>query len=91
MSTPVQIQQPAAHLTQNSPKQWEQGGDSRGLGVLRWPVKRTIAWLHQFRRLVIRWERRDDYHQAFLDLTPSSGSSFRATYAFSRLCRVKRL
>lgn len=37
-----------------------------GLGVFRWVVERTIAWLHGFRRLRIRWERRDDIHEAFL-------------------------
>lgn len=37
-----------------------------GLGVTRWVVERTISWLHQFRRLRIRWERRHDIHQAFL-------------------------
>ncbi|MBJ3810210.1 IS5/IS1182 family transposase, partial [Streptomyces flavofungini] len=25
-------------------------------------------WLHGFRRLRIRWERRDDIHEAFLGL-----------------------
>ncbi|WP_371681047.1 IS5 family transposase [Streptomyces sp. NBC_01276] len=39
-----------------------------GLGVYRWVVERTIAWLHGFRRLRIRWERRDDIHEAFLGL-----------------------
>jgi hypothetical protein len=34
----------------------------------RWRVERTIAWLHQYRRLRIRWERRTDIHQAFLKL-----------------------
>ncbi|MFF6815692.1 IS5 family transposase [Streptomyces sp. NPDC012403] len=28
----------------------------------------TISWLHGFRRLRIRWERRDDIHEAFLGL-----------------------
>ena len=37
-----------------------------GLGVYRWVVERTISWLHQFRRLRIRYERRLDIHQAFL-------------------------
>jgi transposase len=37
-----------------------------GLGVYRWVVERTISWLHQFRRLRIRYERRLDLHQAFL-------------------------
>lgn len=37
-----------------------------GLGVYRWVVERTLSWLHQFRRLRIRYERRDDIHEAFL-------------------------
>lgn len=37
-----------------------------GLGVYRWVVERTIAWLHQFRRLRIRWERLPEIHDAFL-------------------------
>ena len=39
-----------------------------GLGVFRWVVERTISWLHQFRRLRIRYERRADIHTAFLTL-----------------------
>jgi transposase len=39
-----------------------------GLGILRWVVERTLAWLHQFRRLRIRYERRDDIHEGFLSL-----------------------
>ncbi len=42
-----------------------------GLGTQRWPVERTFAWLHQFRRLRARWERRVDIHQAFLGLACS--------------------
>ena len=34
----------------------------------RWKIERTIAWLHQFRRLRVRYERRADIHQAFLSL-----------------------
>ncbi|MEI2723993.1 MAG: transposase [Verrucomicrobiota bacterium] len=30
------------------------------LCALRWPVERTLAWLHQFRRLRTRYDRRDD-------------------------------
>jgi transposase len=37
-----------------------------GLGVYRWPVERTIAWLFQHRRLRIRYERRPDIHEAFV-------------------------
>jgi transposase len=39
-----------------------------GLGVYRWVVERTISWLHQFRRLRVRFERRADIHEAFLCL-----------------------
>lgn len=40
----------------------------RRLGVFRWVVERTIAWLRQFRRLRVRYERRADIHQALLSL-----------------------
>lgn len=39
-----------------------------GLGKTRWVIERTIAWLHQFRRLRVRYERRPDIHEAFLKL-----------------------
>ncbi len=39
-----------------------------GLGTHRWVVEQTIALLHWFRRLRIRWEIRDDIHEAFLSL-----------------------
>lgn len=39
-----------------------------GVGRHRWVVERTFAWLNRFRRLAIRYERRADIHQAFLDL-----------------------
>lgn len=45
--------------------------DDQHLGVFRWVggvVERTIAWLHQFRRLRVRYERRADIHEAFLTL-----------------------
>jgi transposase len=41
----------------------EHGG---GLGVYRWGVERTLSWLHQFRRLRIRYERLPEIHEAFL-------------------------
>jgi len=37
-----------------------------GLGKFRWVVERTISWLHSFRRLRIRYERRANIHEAFL-------------------------
>lgn len=39
-----------------------------GLGTTRWVVERTLAWLHRFRRLNIRYERRPMVHEAFLSL-----------------------
>ncbi|MFF2999444.1 IS5 family transposase [Streptomyces sp. NPDC057950] len=39
-----------------------------GLGIFRYVVERTIAWLHGFRHLRMRWGRRDDIHEAFLGL-----------------------
>jgi transposase len=34
----------------------------------RWVVERTLAWLAKYRRLTIRYERRDDIHEAFLSI-----------------------
>jgi transposase len=45
---------------------WPKSAHGSGLGKRRRVVERTIAWLHQYRRLRIRYERRDDIHQAFL-------------------------
>jgi transposase len=39
-----------------------------GLGHARWVVERTFAWLHKFKRLLIRYDRRHEIHQAFLAL-----------------------
>jgi IS5 family transposase len=39
-----------------------------GLGTCRWVAGQSIALLHWFRRLRIRWEIRDDIHEAFLSL-----------------------
>ncbi|MEU5015561.1 IS5 family transposase [Streptomyces sp. NPDC021749] len=42
-----------------------------GLGKVRWVVERAFAWLHQFKRLRIRYERRADLHQGLLELACS--------------------
>ena len=34
----------------------------------RWVVERTIAWLHQCRGILIRWERKAENYLAFLKL-----------------------
>jgi transposase len=40
----------------------------RAAGELEWVVERTFAWLHNFKRLLIRYERRADMHNALLAL-----------------------
>lgn len=42
---------------------------SERLGRYRWVVERTGAWLNRYRRLKVRYERRADIHQAFLELS----------------------
>lgn len=42
-----------------------------GRGKVRWVVERAFAWLHQFKRLRIRYERRADLHQGLLELACS--------------------
>lgn len=39
-----------------------------GLGKTRWVVERTLGWLHNFRRLRIRFERLAIIHEAFLEI-----------------------
>lgn len=39
-----------------------------GLGIFRYVAEQTIALLHQFRRLRTRFDKRDDIHEAFMDL-----------------------
>ena len=39
-----------------------------GLGRVRWVVERTFAHLHNFKRLLVRYERRGDMHEALLAL-----------------------
>src|SRR3954471_7333002 len=36
------------------------------LGRVRWVVERTFAWLHHFKRLLVRYDRRHEIHEAFL-------------------------
>ena len=41
---------------------------SQRLGRHRWGVERTFAWINQMRRLIIRYERRDDIYEALHQL-----------------------
>jgi transposase len=45
---------------------WPNSEHGSGLGRQRWVVERSLSWLHQYRRLRIRYERRADIHEAFL-------------------------
>jgi transposase len=38
------------------------------LGRYRWVVERTFAWLHNLKRLLVRYDRRAEIHEAFLAL-----------------------
>ena len=39
-----------------------------GLGKYRWVVEAALSWLFKYRRLRVRYEKRDDIHQAFLNI-----------------------
>jgi transposase len=39
-----------------------------GLGVLRYVVEQSLALLHQFRRLRVRYDKRADIHEAFVTI-----------------------
>ncbi|MCZ0983407.1 hypothetical protein O1L60_42040 [Streptomyces diastatochromogenes] len=43
----------------------------KGLGKLRYVVEQTLALLHQFNRLAVRWKRRTELHDAFVSLACS--------------------
>jgi len=34
----------------------------------RWKIERLFAWLYNFRRLIVRWERKPENFLAFLQL-----------------------
>ena len=43
-------------------------GHGSGLGKYRWVVEAAFAWLFQYRRLHVRYEKRPDTHDAFLTI-----------------------
>jgi len=52
-----------------NPRIARRGVDSSAhLGRHRWVVERTFAWVNQFRRLIVRYERHADLYRAFLVL-----------------------
>lgn len=38
----------------------------RGARARRWVVERTHSWLNRFRRMLVRWEKREDTYLAML-------------------------
>ena len=56
----------ARHITPVIARRGAEHGS--GLGVYRWVVDRTLAWLRQFGSLRVRDERRADLHAAFLSI-----------------------
>ena len=53
-----------------------------GLGRYRWVVERTFAWLHQFKRLLVRYDRRHEIHEAFLAIACCLVCFRRLRYSF---------
>lgn len=47
------------HDEKENKKQW-------GARARRWVVERTHSWLNRFRRLLVRWEKREDTYLAML-------------------------
>lgn len=60
-------------ITPNIPRKRKPGtGRTRDKNAhQRWPIERTNAWLHNYRRLNIRWERRPELYLAFAQLAAS--------------------
>ena len=54
---------PARDQAEIARRQTEHGS---GLGRIRWVVERTFAWLHKLKRLLVRYDRRPEIHEAFL-------------------------
>ena len=52
----------------NRKKKPTQDGRKLRRYVRRWKVERLFAWLHNFRRLVVRWEYHPDNFLGFLQL-----------------------
>lgn len=62
---------------------------SEKMGQYRWKVERFFAWLHRYRRLLSRWERRGDIHLGFMELACSS-ATYPAASRADRPCRARK-
>lgn len=61
----------APHRANRRPENKTQDGRPLRRYRRRWTVERTIAWLHHFRRLCIRWERSSALYQGLLHFSCS--------------------
>jgi transposase len=61
----------APHRTNRRPENKTQDGRPLRRYRRRWKVERTIAWLQNFRRLCIRWEKSTALFSGFLHLSCS--------------------
>ena len=52
----------------NRKKQSRQDGRTLRRYRKRWKIERTIAWLGNYRRLVVRWDRSADIFRAFVHI-----------------------
>jgi transposase len=55
------------YRSNNKKKKYQDGRKMRRY-KRRWTVERTFAWLQNFRRLVVRWERKIAVYQAFFHI-----------------------
>jgi transposase len=62
-----------------------QTGHGSGLGRARWVVERTFAWLHHFKRLLVRYDRHHEIHgkHSSPSAAASSASADSATHCDS--------
>ena len=79
-SQPHRVQLIAKNIQPVVAKRGEPHGS--GLGKTQWFVERTISWLHQFRRLRIRFEKLSEIHEAF----PKIGCCLICQNFISRFC-----
>lgn len=59
----------APHRSNRRPENKTQDGRTLRRYARRWTVERTIAWLQNYRRLCIRWEKSTAMFQGFVHLT----------------------
>ena len=59
------------HRSSRKPENKTQDGRNLRRYKRRWTVERTIAWLQNYRRLCVRWEKSTIIFQGFVHLTCS--------------------